>query len=163
MVSNRRCSGRRMTGSAISEMGPALLILLTFIFFPMLDCLGAAAIYGSTLYLNIMQTKEASVVPASDATSASGQVQKGVVDSWLNNGIGKFAKVTKYPETKVTYRDGVTDSKTKITYKVVTVDTKVTCSPLVTIFWFTPVPGLNAPMEFKAVSEAQMENPDDAG
>jgi hypothetical protein len=153
---------RRKNGSAMSEMGPALLLLLMFVFFPVLDMMGAAAAYGSTFYLNMMQAKEAAVTPASDATSSSGQVQKGVVDSWLNNGIGKFVKVTGYPKTQVKYRDGIKDSTTQITYKVVTVTTTVKCEPFVKMPWFTPVPGMNAPMEFNVTSEAQMENPDDA-
>ncbi len=91
--SGERGSARNNKGSALTEMGPALLILLTMIFFPMLDVMGMAASYCSCVYLNSTQVKEASVISASDATSVSGQVQKGCVDAWRqireNDGLSK--------------------------------------------------------------------------
>lgn len=144
----------------MSEIGPAMFILLIFIFFPALDLLGMAASYSSCMYLNLLQTKEAAVDPASDANSASGQVQKNVVDNWLANGVGKFVKTTAYPKTVVSYQNGQTDPNTKITDKIVTVQTTVSCQPFLTIPFFVSIPGLSAPMTFIFSSEATLENPD---
>src|SRR6185437_9350629 len=148
---------RSMRGSALTEMGPALFILLMMIFFPMLDLMGMAASYCSGMYLNMMQVKEAAVCQASDAQSNSGQVKKGVVDNWLQHGIGVFVKTTSYPggnNTKVVYTNGQLDPQTKIMDKFVTVTTTVTCQPFLTIpFWF-PVPGLSAPMTFVYSAQA---------
>ena len=154
---------RKSHGSALTEMGPALFILLMMIFFPMLDLMAMLASYCSSFYLNMQQTKEAAIVPSSDALSTSGQVQKGCVDAWLANGVGKFVKTTKYPSTKVVYTSGTPDPNTQVVDKIVTVTTTVDCQPFLTIPFPIPVTGLNSPMTFTITSQAQMENPDNAG
>lgn len=157
-----RIRGRGAHGSAIAEMGPALFVLLLLIFFPLLDLVGMTVSYSACVYLNFMQTKEASVVPKAEASSPNGQVQKGVVDAWLHTGFGQFAKIKGNPETEVSYRDGAQDGNTKVTDKIVRVVTRVSCEPFL-IIPFTPgVPGLSAPMDFTISSEALMENPDHA-
>jgi hypothetical protein len=143
-------------------MGPALFILLMMIFFPMLDLMGMAASYCSGMYLNVMQVKEAAVCQASDSLSTTGQVQKGVVDNWLQNGVGRFVKTTTPIHTNVIYTAGQTDPQTKITDQFVTVTTTFSCQPFLTIPFWIPVPGLSAPMTFTYSSQAQMENPDNA-
>lgn len=161
-MSKQRKSTRTATGSALTEMGPALLLILMMIFFPMLDLMALAASYCSCLYLNFQQTKEAAVVQFTDAQSTSGQVQKGVVDAWQHAGVGVFVKTTTTPHTSVSYRNGQQDPQTKVVDKFVDVTTTVTCQPFLTIPFPVSVPGLNAPMTFTMTSEAQMENPDNA-
>jgi hypothetical protein len=157
-MQNRR--NLRERGSALNEIGPALFILLIFIFFPCLDLLSMAAGYASCMYLNQLQAKEAAVDPASDAKVQSGKVRKTVVDNWLQNGVGRFVKTTSYPNTTVSYHDGQTDPTTKITDKIVTVTTTIECLPFLTIPFFFPIPGLSAPMSFTFSTNATMENPD---
>lgn len=102
------------------------------------------------------------MVPSAAALAPGGEVQKDIVDTWRNMGLGKFVGVVGTPQTKVTYRAGQTDPDTKITDKIVRVDTTVVCSPFLTL----PIgnwPGISAPMPFTISSEAEMENPDNAG
>ena len=153
---------RRRKGSALTEMGPAMYILLIFIFFPALDLLAMAVAYTSSMYLNVLQTKAAALTKNTDNQSPTGEVQKAVVDQWLGYGVGQFVHTTEKPKTQVFYSDGQTDPSTKITDKIVRVQTTVTCLPFLTIPWFTPVPGMSAPMTFTFNSTATVENPDNA-
>lgn len=163
MLMNSQRRFRKSKGSALTEMGPALFILLMMIFFPLMDIIGMAAIYGACVELNFQQSKEASVVNSKDAMSPTGQVQKGVVDAWLTMGFGRFTKLEGYPKTNITYRSGTTNTNTNIVDKIVTVSTTCKCTPFLHLPWFSKVPGINAPMDFTITSEAPMENPDDAG
>lgn len=153
---------RHARGSALTEFGPALFVLLFLIFFPLLDLVNLAVAYSSCWFLNSLQTKEAAMVPSTVALSPSGEIQKTIVDTWSNMGVGRFVGVVGYPQTKVFYRSGQTDPGTNITDKIVRVQTTVVCRPFLTL----PIgnwPGLSAPMPFTISSEAQMENPDNAG
>jgi len=152
--------GRNAKGaSSMAEFGPAMLLLLICIFFPLIDMMSLALSYGLCMVLNYNQVHEASLLPWQDATSPTGTVQKAIPDQWLS-GMGHFVKVAGPPATAVTYRKGATGSD-KITDKIVIVQTTVQCSPFLPIPlpWIT-APGLNAPFTFSVASERPMENPD---
>src|SRR5476649_1785180 len=97
----RHC--RRSNGSAIAEFGPALGVILIFFFFLMIDLLSVGMSYGFLMVLNYNQVHEASLLPASQATSPSGIVMKKIQDEWLA-GMGHFVKMQGSPVTAVTYR-----------------------------------------------------------
>jgi hypothetical protein len=112
------------------------------------------------MVLNYNQTHEASLIPASQATSPSGTVMQGIPNQWLN-GMGHFVKMTGSPQTTITYRPGTTGTDS-VQDMIVTVTTAVICNPFLTIpLPFANVPGLNGPMNFSITSERPMENPDD--
>jgi hypothetical protein len=159
MKRQSKTTRRHPSGSAIAEFGPALGILLICFFFPLVDMLALGVSYGLCLVLNSNQVHEASLLPKSDATNASGVVMKGLVDQWLS-GMGHFVNIVTPPQTTVTYRtgelggDGVQD-------QIVMVETKVVCGPFLPIpLPVVHVPGLNGDMPFVLRSERQMEDPD---
>lgn len=151
---------RPKLGSAITEFGPALGILLICFFFPLLNMLVLGVSYCLVMVLNYNQVHEASLVHMNDAVSANGPVCKSITDSWLA-GMGKFVKSEGYPQTVVTYRDGQTTGN--VTDRIAVVQTSVVCQPLLNIpLPAVSVPGLNSPMTFLLSSESTMENPDNA-
>ncbi|HMW90472.1 MAG TPA: hypothetical protein PLC15_05190 [Candidatus Obscuribacter sp.] len=153
--SKRNCHG----GSSIAEFGPALGIILICFFFPMIDLLAMGVSYGLCMVLNHNQAHEAALLPNADATNAGGIVKKGIPDQWLD-GMGRFVKLSGYPSTNVSYRNGVADASNNQD-KFVTVSTTLTCNPFLPIpVPVLNVPGLNGPMTFTVTSECQLENPD---
>jgi hypothetical protein len=151
---------RGTSGSAITEFGPALGILLICFFFPLLNMLILGVSYCLCMVLNYNQVHEASLVHMNDAVSLNGPVCKDITDKWLA-GMGKFVRAEGYPQTTVSYRDGQTTGN--VTDRIAMVQTTVACQPTISIPLFgASVPGLNAPMAFSLSSESTMENPDNA-
>lgn len=156
-VANKR---RNAKGSIIAEFGPAFWLLIIGFFFPTLDLMSLGLSYCSCSLLNALQCHEAALINWTDATNPAGAVQKVVVDSWKDAGIGQFVKVEGTPTTKVSYRKGhaVAGSAPE---QIVAVETTVSCNPFLPVpFPFATCPGLNAPMTFVVSSERTMENPD---
>lgn len=162
VLQNRRPTSlkRGNQGSAITEFGPALGILLICFFFPLLNMLVLGVSYCLCMVLNYNQVHEASLVHMNDAVSLNGPVCKDITDKWLA-GMGKFVRAEGYPQTTVSYRDGQTTGN--VTDRIAVVRTLVVCQPTLSIPLFgASVPGLNAPMAFSISSESTMENPDNA-
>ena len=162
VLQNRRPTRlkRGNQGSAITEFGPALGILLICFFFPLLNMLVLGVSYCLCMVLNYNQVHEASLVHMNDALSLNGPVCKDITDKWLA-GMGKFVRVEGYPQTIVSYRDGQTTGN--VTDRIAVVQTSVVCQPTLSIPLFgASVPGLNSPMAFSISSESTMENPDNA-
>ncbi|MDP3506989.1 MAG: hypothetical protein Q8T09_03290, partial [Candidatus Melainabacteria bacterium] len=152
---------RSARANSMVEFGPALIILLICIFFPLVDMLAVALAYCNGQVLNSNQVHEASLVDWHEAVSPNGTVCKGIPDQWLN-GMGKFVKVSSPPSTLISYRDG--ESTTGVTDKIVSVTTTLACTPFLSIpLPVFNIPGLNGPMVFSITSERPMENPDYAG
>jgi hypothetical protein len=159
-ASHYNYTSRRANGSAITEFGPALGILLICFFFPLLNMLILGVSYCLCMVLNYNQVHEASLVHMNDAVSLNGPVCKDITDKWLA-GMGKFVRAEGYPQTTVSYRDGQTTGN--VTDRIAVVQTSVVCQPTLSIPLFgVSVPGLNAPMVFSISSESTMENPDNA-
>jgi hypothetical protein len=159
-ISRTSRTHRGTSGSAITEFGPALGILLICFFFPLLNMLILGVSYCLCMVLNYNQVHEASLVHMNDAVSLNGPVCKDITDKWLA-GMGKFVRAEGYPQTTVSYRDGQTTGN--VTDRIAVVQTSVVCQPTLSIPLFgVSVPGLNAPMAFSISSESTMENPDNA-
>lgn len=149
-IKNRRSAG----GSQMAEFPVAMGVLLIFFFFPLVDLVSVGVSYGLCGVLNGNQTREASLVKASEANNAGGLIKKGLPDDWLA-GMGKFVKISGYPDTQISYRDGASGDK------IIQVATTVTCNPFLPIpLPVVAVPGLNGPVTFTIASERPMENPD---
>jgi hypothetical protein len=159
---------RSKFGDSIAEFGPALFIVLMFLFFPMLNLISMGVYYGLGMVLNYNQVHEAALLPAAEANSNSGPVKKSIPDQW-QAGMGQFAKLNGKPETSITYRTGVaglaSDGAQKdSTDKIVMVQTTIKCNPFLPIpLPIANIPGVNGPFTFTLASEALMENPDYAG
>jgi hypothetical protein len=151
---------RRNSGSSLSEFAPGLIVLVICIFFPLVDLLSLFVSYGLCMVLNYNQVHEASLIPYTDATNASGTVMQGIPQQWAN-GMGHFVKMTGNPVTVISYRNGETAQSDGVTDKLVSVTTTVVCNPWLPIpFPVVQVPGINAPMTFAVSAERPMENPD---
>ncbi|MBP9092578.1 hypothetical protein KBI23_16270, partial [bacterium] len=121
---------RGTSGSAITEFGPALGILLICFFFPLLNMLILGVSYCLCMVLNYNQVHEASLVHMNDAVSLNGPVCKDITDKWLA-GMGKFVRTEGYPQTTVSYRDGQTTGN--VTDRIAVVHTSVVCQPTLSI------------------------------
>lgn len=149
---------RNDDGDSIAEFGPALMVLLLALFFPMIDLLSLGTSYALCMVLNYNQVHEASLIPYTDAISPSGAIVKGIPDQWLN-GMGKFVKTVGRPDTAISYR-GSDDPKAG-SDKTVIVQTTVQCNPFLPLpLPMVNIPGVNGPMTFTIVSERAMEEPD---
>ncbi|MBX9669194.1 MAG: hypothetical protein K2X93_16335 [Candidatus Obscuribacterales bacterium] len=157
-------SRRRDCGAtSIAEFGPALLLLLICLFFPLLDLLSLCFDYGMVMVLNYNQAHEAALLPSDQVMDPNGAVRKGIVDQWLNGPMGRFLKVNGPVKTEIEYKDGA-QIDDKNTEKIITVKTSVSCLPFLSIpFPGVKIAGLNDAMLFFASSECQMEDPDNAG
>lgn len=161
---------RSKFGDSIAEFGPALFIVLMFLFFPMLNLISMGVYYGLGMVLNYNQVHEAALLPAAEAESNSGPVKKSIPDQW-QAGMGQFAKLNGKPETKITYRAGIERQavgagQNDTTDKIVMVQTTIKCNPFLPLPLppsMVNIPGVNGPFTFTLTSEALMENPDNAG
>ncbi len=159
----RRARRRDHGATSLAEFGPALLLLLVCLFFPLLDLLSLCFDYGMVMVLNYNQTHEAALLPADQARDPNGTVQKAIVDQWLNGPMGRFLKVDGPVKTVIEYKDGAQNDD-NTSEKIISVRTSVSCLPFLTIpFPGVGIPGLNQSMVFCASSECQMEDPDNAG
>jgi len=161
----RRVKNRRKRGSAIAEFGPALYVLLFFVFWPMLNLLMLGLTYSDCLYLHNILLRQAAVENvlvknssgqlATDltcSTSASGSLNI-LIENWTNSGLGKFVNLLAMP-TQTAYVDLSEGSQYT---KFIHVTLNVESQPFLNIPFFLPVPGLNAPIQFVLSGRAVIE------
>lgn len=151
---------RTANGAGIAEFGPAMLVLLICIFFPLCDLISIGVSYSLLMVLNYNQVHEAALIDSVDALDASGSVKKGIPDTW-RSGMGHFVNMSGNVDTEVGYRDGETENNgPKDT--IVRVKTTITCKPFLSIPFFVNIPGINAPFPLVVFQERPLENPDHA-
>lgn len=151
---NRKSNRAGTRGSSIAEFGPAIVVLLFFIFLPMINLLSLGTIYFACFTLNDLQLKYAAERPESEGSDRSGLVHKGIPEKWAATGLGAFVKPVSEPETVVSYSELMPNTKDK----VVAITTTVQTSPLLPSLSLLPnIPGLSAPMRFVLHSERVME------
>lgn len=151
---SRRMFGanREQRGSAISEMAPALFLLLVVAVFPVLDLIFDGLGYCSCVTLNNLQLREAVRVPKSQATDPAGVVQQDIPNSWRASALGGLAPLMDNPVTQVTYDIAAGNA-------IASVSTTVSVRPLLVIPFFPNIPGLSAPMQFTITTSRILENP----
>lgn len=131
-------------GGTIAETGPALLILLCFIVFPMIMILGLGAQYACAWYHNHLMINELSERQASDGGAAasptagsttvvpstvkSSPVGQLIANNFDSTGMAKFSRVTSFNDT-VTYYAATATSPAR-----------VECSTSCTGVPFIPIP-----------------------
>ncbi|MFN8550412.1 MAG: hypothetical protein U0103_02890 [Candidatus Obscuribacterales bacterium] len=150
---------RENKGVSIAEFGPALIVLLIFFFFPLVDLLAVGLSFGICTVLNSNQLHEASLERWQDAADPNGTVMKVIPTTWAR-GMGRFVRASGAPQTTVGYRDGDKNSDDQID-KVVKVETSVRCNPFVPLpIPVANIPGLNGSYTVTISAEKTMENPD---
>lgn len=145
---------RRRRGTALSEAGPALFLLLMFALFPLIDVIYFGISYYSVMTLNDIQLREASKSAKSLAVSDKGEVIAGIPNKWASSAMGGLARLSGPPVTKVDY-------KLSEVAVYVTVTTNVSIEPLLKIPFLAKIPALGAPVEMKVARSKLLENPND--
>lgn len=149
---------RAQRGAMIAELGPALLILFFFLFFPLVDLLSLGMSYTSALALNELQVREAAFQPSSEAKKPGGQVRKTIPDQWTKSGLGRFVNLQQNPRTSVSYRLGES-SGNGLRDKYVKVVTTILVNPFLNVPLLPGIPGISQSVEFTICSERIVENP----
>jgi len=139
---------RSNSGSALSEMPPALFVLVFFAIFPVINLIGLAVVFASCLALNNVELREAARTPHTQLNTALSSIQ----NTWTSNGIGRLAGVSKTPSSEVSYSNIGSDV-------YVAVATTFSVKPVLTIPFFDRVPALGAPWSFTASGKRVLENP----
>jgi hypothetical protein len=166
MLTQQKPKPRAAAGSALAEFGPAFMLSMLLLFFPLFDYLGMALCYGSGAVLNFNCVREASLVRnAIDANGNSTIDQtkmedrvKRVQDDWQAHGFGQFIKLNSPIATDVqgALHDKVTNPNGD---DYVTVRQTLVVNPFLMIPFFPiSVPGINAPMTFRYSSQRMVEN-----
>ncbi|MBZ0184780.1 MAG: hypothetical protein K8F91_00910 [Candidatus Obscuribacterales bacterium] len=144
-MSTRSSYGRRRIrserGASISEVGPALFILLFCGLFVVVDVIGVGFNYLCCMTLNDLQLREAAKLPSQMAQEEDGPIISDIPVQFRQTVMGGLSGLRENPVTKVEY-----GSNKGNTY--VTVSTTATASPFLTIPIFPGVPGLGAPVVF---------------
>lgn len=150
----RNSISHRRRGTALSEAGPALFLLLIFALFPLIDVIYFGISYYSVMTLNDLQLREASKSAKSLAVSTTGEVIAGIPNKWGSSAMGGLAKLTNPPVTSVDY-------KLSEVAVYVTVTTNVSIEPLLKIPFLAKVPALGEPVAIKVARTKILENPND--
>lgn len=141
-------SGR---GSAITETGPALFLLLIIIFFPMLDLLEMGAGYVFASIFHDYVTREIAIrKPEPGGNQAA--ITKTTTE-FKASGFYSFLKMQDgdLKIDQVKYLPDVSNPQQ------VEVTTTVRVRPFISIPFFTGVPGMGAPVDFKHSSQRPQE------
>ncbi|HEY9870041.1 MAG TPA: hypothetical protein V6D08_12820, partial [Candidatus Obscuribacterales bacterium] len=159
VVPGKPSFGRRQRGHALSEFGPALMILLCLGFFPLIDFISVGLQYSGCWYLNFLQTREAALT----IKITEGKVDGGSMEvarrraeelrrAWRESGIGKFCNVD---QDKPFEQSINIDSSGGPAATFVRVTTRVSCYPFLPIPF---IPGLNKSFSFALTSERLVED-----
>lgn len=129
---------RNNKGSAITETGPALLILLVFILFPVLDLLYMGAGYVMAYTLHREEIRQVAVHNPNDWQTAINTAD----DQYLHTGAGNFLKLTRGAPLRPTWTPSDADPQE------VTLDSQYQIRPflVVPVPGLGEVPGLNGPL-----------------
>lgn len=138
---------RNIAGSAITETGPALFLLLLVILFPLIDLLYMGLAFGLVWYLNHLEVRELAVrIPAESA-----QVLTDIDTLYTSTGFGKFIGLTV---PRIQHPGGAVYGGNPLT---VTCTTVATINPFLNIPFVIPVSGLNQPATFRVTSSRLQE------
>lgn len=160
LYAKKRGSAR---GSAITETGPALFLLILIIFFPMLDFLSMGAGYiMATIFHDHMIRELACSAPPGSTTDTAIQTQEAAIAKvkaeFKNSTFFNYLKMkdTDMQVSNIAYlgANGQPDNVNPLT---VTCTTTLTVQPFISIPWWGPLPGLNAPFPFIITTQRMQE------
>ncbi|MBX9666824.1 MAG: hypothetical protein K2X93_04360 [Candidatus Obscuribacterales bacterium] len=138
---------RNSQGSAITETGPALFLLLIIILFPLLDLMYMGLAFGIVWYLNHLEVRELALRVPSEST----QVLTDIDRLFVNQGLGRFVGMTT---GSITHPGGARRAGAPV---MVTCQTNVTVLPFMSIPFLIPVSGINQPVNFVVTSTRLQE------
>lgn len=148
---------RRSRGSAITEAGPALFLLLIIIFFPLLDFLemGAAYIFSSIFHDYMIRELAVSAPPGAtdSAIQTKDQAITKITQNFKDSTFYNFLKMTP-SDLQVNNVQYLPDSNNP---SVVQCTTTCRVQPFISIPWWGTCPGLNAPVSFTQTSQRPQE------
>ena len=160
---------RTHTGSAITELAPAMFIFIMVFFFPFLNLIGMAISYADCLYLDTLLLRQAAIenvlkidnsttppalTPDLTASTAANGALNNVINNWLQLGLGRFASTGSMPK-QTCYID-LTEGSAKVKFIHLTLE--VECRPFLQLPFPLPVPGINQPVTFKFSGRSVIEN-----
>jgi hypothetical protein len=151
---------RRATGSAITEMGPALFVLIILIFFPMLNLVQIGVAYALANTYHQYISREIAFRRPDDFTQAVNRVNTETDASPLF----QFVKLrrTALPTARYLNVGGATvaiaptGNLAEAQRRAITqvrVTTTVECNPYFTIPFFNNLPGLGRPVPFTSTTD----------
>lgn len=149
----------RSRGSAITEAGPALFILLMVFFFPLLNFIAMGLAYADCLYLHNLLLRQASlervlvINPApppayttdlSCSTAAAGSLNT-IITAWRTEGLGRFVETGVVPTQTawINLAEGTNSGR------FIHVELNIQVKPFLPIPFPFAVPGINAPVSLK--------------
>ncbi len=135
-------------GSTLSEIPPALFLLIFFAVFPVVNLIIMGLTYSSCALLNNLELREAARTPNSQLSAVILSVQQ----NWQSGTLGQLTGLVSPPETDVTYSNNGSD-----TY--VTVSTVFTAKSLFNIPFFKGIPGLGGPWTYTIAGNRVLEDP----
>jgi hypothetical protein len=148
---------RSTKGNQIAELGPALIIILIVVLFPLINLIYLAAGYASAWYLNHLVVREIAMINPNNDDQVIDE-ENSITSNWANNGVAHFIGI--YPDnyqTKVSHATPVyTPSKTNP--ELVRLTTTVTVRPLFYIPFFKDLPGVGKDMVFAISEERPQED-----
>lgn len=159
-VKTRR-TGRSQSASALSEFAPALFLLLLFGLFPVIDAIFIGIDYASARYLNELQLREAQKLPNSQSSDENGLVKKTIPTQWSQSLLGGLHNPDQPVTTKVSYTPvpwQPVGSNQTVNFWFVTIETKVSFRPFLSLPLLGAVPGLGAPITFSISGRRPVEN-----
>ncbi len=155
-MSQRR---RRCRGSAITETGPALFLLLVLIFFPMLDLLGLAVGYIMSGNFHDYMIRELAlsappgIAVPDPSIQTQAQARAKVIQEFGSSGFANFLKMTP-ADLQV---PSITYIPNSANPDFVQCTTTCIVRPFISIPFFGNVPGINAPFPFTITTQRPQE------
>lgn len=142
---------RSTRGSAITEFGASLWVLLLCFFLPLIQIVSLLVSYACCYVLNNMQVEQAAVLPASQTGTI---VNTQLPQQWQKGGLGIFANCSGTPKTQVSYSTTASPAgQVKGPAGNVTVTTTFTILPMI------QVPYLSGPLVFSISTQREIEDP----
>ena len=140
--------GRSNSGSSLSEVPPALFLLIFCAIFPVLNFIMISVTYCSCVLLNNLELREAARTPHSQLIPVFLSIQQ----NWQASALGQMAGLAGPPDSDTSYYVSGGD-----TY--VTVSTIFTAKSLFNIPFFNGIPGLGAPWTYTISNNRVLEDP----
>lgn len=147
---------RSFRGSAISEFGAAIFLLLVIILFPLINLIYLGAGYAASWYLNNLEVRELAVRNPAQAQTVLTEVDQ----TWASSGLARFVGAGL---NDVTHPGGVlydpSSSDPTDTQAFVKLTTQVTVKPFLHLALplFQDIPGIGAPIKFAFVDRRPQE------
>jgi len=141
-------SAQSNCGSTLSEIPPALFLLIFVAVFPVVNFIIMGLTYCSCTLLNNLELREAARTPNSQLAPVIASVQQ----KWQSTTLGQLTGLASPPLADVTYSTNGSD-----TY--VTVSTVFTAKSFFNIPFFKGVPGLGGTWTYKIAGNSVLEDP----